>query len=56
MLKRLYDAAPPRREPLSDEQIGLLTVLDGLYHVETPLLAKFIRHIEAAHGISGGKE
>jgi hypothetical protein len=37
----------PRREPLTDEQVGQLTVFEGLHHVEVPLLAQFIRHIEA---------
>lgn len=48
----LYTAAP-RREPLSDEQVGMLTVFPGLHHVETPVLAAFIRHIEQA--ITGEK-
>jgi hypothetical protein len=45
--KPLY-AAPPRREPLTDEEVGRLTVFDRLNHVEVPLLAEFIRHIEKA--------
>ena len=32
---------------LTDEEVGMLTVFDGLHHVEVPLLAKFIRAIEA---------
>ena len=32
---------------LTDEEIGTLTVFDGLHHVETPLLADFIRAIQA---------
>jgi hypothetical protein len=32
---------------LTDEEIGMLTVFDGLHHVEIPLLAEFIRAIEA---------
>ena len=32
---------------LTDEEVGTLTVFDGLLHVETPLLADFIRAIEA---------
>jgi len=41
--------APPQREwqGLTDEEVGMLTVFDGLHHVEAPLLAKFIRAIEA---------
>lgn len=41
--------APPQREwqGLTDEEIGMLTVFDGLHHVETPLLAEFARTIEA---------
>jgi hypothetical protein len=32
---------------LSDQDVGKLTVFDGLMHVETPLLAEYIRHIES---------
>ena len=32
---------------LTDEEVGMLTVFDGLHHVETPLLADIIRAIEA---------
>ena len=32
---------------LTDEEVGTLTVFDGLHDVETPLLANFIRAIEA---------
>ena len=32
---------------LTDEEVGMLTVFDGLHHVEVPLLAKFTRAIEA---------
>jgi len=32
---------------LTDEEIGGLTVFDGLHHIETPLLAEYIRHIQA---------
>lgn len=32
---------------LTDEEIGTLTVFDGLHHVEVPLLASFTRAIEA---------
>jgi hypothetical protein len=41
--------APPQREwqGLTDEEVGMLTVFDGLHHVEVPLLADFIRAIEA---------
>ena len=39
----------PEREwqGLTDEEIGMLTVFDGLHHVEVPLLANFVRAIEA---------
>jgi hypothetical protein len=42
--------APPQREwqGLTDEEVGMLTVFDGLHHVEVPLLASFARAIEAA--------
>jgi hypothetical protein len=52
----LYTASPQRDEAsakaaewvgLTDEEVGMLTVFDGLHHVEVPLLAKFIRAIEA---------
>jgi hypothetical protein len=41
--------APPQREwqGLTDEEVGMLTVFDGLHHVEIPLLAKFARAIES---------
>ena len=32
---------------LTDEEVGMLTVFDGLHHVEVPLLAQFARVIEA---------
>ena len=32
---------------LTDEEVGGLTVFDGLHHIETPLLAEYIRHIQA---------
>jgi hypothetical protein len=38
----LYTAAPR----LTDEEVGMLTVYGGLHHVEVPLLANYIRHIE----------
>lgn len=41
--------APPQREwrGLTEYEVGFLTVFDGLHDVEVPLLANFIRHIEA---------
>ena len=32
---------------LTDEEVGGLTVFDGLTHVEVPILADFVRAIEA---------
>ena len=32
---------------LTDEEVGGLTVFDGLHYIETPLLADYIRHIES---------
>lgn len=32
---------------LTDEEVGALTVFNGLHHVEVPVLADFIRAIEA---------
>ena len=44
----LYFASPKKEwVGLTDEEVGMLTVFDGLYHVETPLLAGFARSIEA---------
>jgi len=39
----------PQREwqGLTEYEVGFLTVFDGLHHVEPPLLADFIRAIEA---------
>ena len=39
----------PKREwqGLTEYEVGFLTVFDGLHDVEVPLLANFIRHIEA---------
>ena len=31
----------------TDEEVGTLTVFNGLHHIETPLLADFIRAIES---------
>lgn len=42
---------PPKRKPLADEEIGLLTTGAGWSHLETPALLLFARAIEAAHGI-----
>lgn len=40
--------APPQRvwQGLTDEEVGVWTVFDGLHHVEVPLLADFARAIE----------
>jgi len=32
---------------LTDEEVGGLTVFDGLHHIETPLLAEYVLHIQA---------
>ena len=47
-LRPVY-TAPPNKEwvGLTDEEVGMLTVFDGLHHVEVPLLANFARAIEA---------
>jgi hypothetical protein len=45
--KPLYTHPAKPWQGLSDEEVGRLTVFDGLHHIETPLLAKFIRAIEA---------
>jgi len=48
--RNLLYTKPPAREwrGLTDEEIGALTVFEGLHHVEVPLLATFARAIEAA--------
>jgi len=44
----LYTAQQPRQwQGLTGEEVGALTVFDGLHHVEVPVLADFIRAIEA---------
>jgi hypothetical protein len=45
----LYTAPPSKPwVSLTDDEVGILTVsFHGLHHIETPLLAKFIRAIEA---------
>ncbi len=44
----LYSGLPKREwQGLTNEEVGMLTVFDGLHHVEVPLLAKFTRAIEA---------
>ena len=44
----LYTAPPQRGwQGLTGEEVGMLTVFDGLHHVEVPLLANFVRAIEA---------
>jgi hypothetical protein len=44
-----YKLTEPREwQALTAEEVGELTVFDGLHHVEVPLLADFIRAIEAA--------
>jgi len=44
----LYSGLPQREwQGLTDEEVGMLTVFDGLHHVEVPLLAEFVRAIEA---------
>jgi hypothetical protein len=41
--------SPRKREwvGLTDQEIGGLTVFDGLTHIEVPILADFVRAIEA---------
>lgn len=43
-----YASAKTEWQGLTDEEVGMLTVFDGLHHVEVPLLASFARAIEAA--------
>jgi glycine/D-amino acid oxidase-like deaminating enzyme len=44
-----------KRQPLTDEEIGLLTTGDGWSHCDTHALALFARAIERKHGIGGGE-
>ena len=47
--KKAWFSAYEKKEwvGLTDEEVGGLTVFKGLHHIETPLLAEYIRHIEA---------
>jgi hypothetical protein len=42
-----YEAAKREWVGLTNEEVGVLTVFDGLHDVETPILADFVRAIEA---------
>ncbi len=44
-----HDTTPPKREwvGLTDEEVGGLTVFDGLTNIEVPILADFVRATEA---------
>ena len=46
---KLVNAALAQRTwvGLTDEEVGGLTVFDGLHHIETPLLAEYVLHIQA---------
>ena len=46
-LLAIYTAMNRKWVGLTNEEIGGLTVFDGLHHVSTPLLAEFIKSIEA---------
>lgn len=47
----LYEAIKQEKKRkwvgLTDEEVGGLTVFDGLTHIEVPILADFVRVIEA---------
>jgi hypothetical protein len=45
--------APPKREPLSDEEIAILW--GDKYSGKTFMVRNFARAIEKAHGIGGGE-
>jgi len=49
VLKHAYESGAKNREwvGLTDEEVGGLTVFDGLHDVEVPILADFVRAIEA---------
>jgi hypothetical protein len=53
----LYTAVPPHREPLSDEQIDeIYCKASEEFDAGLITLEQFVRSIQAAHGITGGKE
>ena len=41
---------------LTNAEVGILTVFDGLHHIETPLLADYIRAIEQAISVNHDKK
>jgi len=47
--ERVDETAKDRHEwvGLTDEEVGGLTVFDGLTHIEVPILADFVRAVEA---------
>jgi hypothetical protein len=49
MMDQTSHDTPPQREwvGLTDTEVGTLTVFAGLYHIEVPVLADFVRAIEA---------
>ena len=53
---KLTAQQPRKAVKLSNYDVGGLTVFDGLHHVETPLLAEFIRAIEQAVWAKNGIE
>jgi hypothetical protein len=55
-VRPLYTTPPAaQRQPLTDEEIGLLTTGDGWSHCHNHALALFARAIERKHGIGGGE-
>jgi hypothetical protein len=46
MLREYADLLAKKWVGLTDEEIGGLTVFDGLHHIETPLLAEYVLHIQ----------
>ena len=52
----LHPAPAVVRQPLTEEQIGLLTTEPKCSHVEVPVLLEFARAVERAHGIGGNDE
>ena len=48
LLRKAIEEAEKREwVGLTDEEVGRLTVFDGLHHVEVPILANFVCAIEA---------
>ena len=52
----LANAAPQQRKPLSDEQIYAAISDQVFWATSKNFIVRVVRDVEAAHGITGGKE